>query len=96
MMEVDGRRGKPKLNPVERHVFATRVLRAREEELGVLRATCLPEMVALLHQVCVGLLCLWVWVYTHAYVCGSACVGGKEVYIIYKYIHMYVCVCGKG
>lgn len=46
-----GRGTKGVFNPVERHVFAPRVLLRREEELGRLKATCLPEMVALLHQV---------------------------------------------
>ena len=40
-----------KLNAVERHVFAPGAMRRREAELGRLKATCLPEMAALLHQV---------------------------------------------
>lgn len=36
---------------MERHVFALGAMRRREEELGKLKATCLPEMAALLHQV---------------------------------------------
>jgi hypothetical protein len=44
------------LNPVERHIFAPQALGRREEELARLKATCLPELAALLHQVCVRVL----------------------------------------
>ncbi len=56
-MDVEGtsssqqRRRRGVLNPVERHVFAPPALARREEELARLKATCLPELAALLHQV---------------------------------------------